>query len=116
MEWFKRLWVRDTPDSPLLLRVTEPGGGAPIVLDIEAKWLTSGREIARTIRTADGLCVVPWFSGEEAVELLVRGLGCEARLLVRADRDDAGRVHDLSLIAAPMPTELSPRLRASSMA
>ena len=94
------------------------------MLDIEAHWLPSGRRVDRSVRTAEGLCVVHWRGEERAVELHVRGVSGEARVTVSREREDRGRVSELRLTAAaPTATpaameaaregELSPRLGVS---
>lgn len=98
MRWLRKLWGGEAPPpTPVLLRVTDPEGQTPLVLDIEARWLPSGRRVDRSVRTAEGLCVVHWRGEEEAVELHVRGVDCEARVTITRDREDRGRVSELRL-------------------
>lgn len=117
MRWLKKLWSKEAaPPAPVLLRVTDARGKTPPVLDVEARWLPSGRVIARSVRTADGLCVVHWRGDEDSVELRLRGVAGEIELTVERARADRGRVTELTLTPAPAPETVSPRLRASSMA
>ena len=102
VRWFKKLWTSETaPPSPVLLRVSEPGGGLPGSVTVAATWRPSGRVVERSHRTAEGLCVIPWLADEREVELEVRTSDGRSALSVRRDRPDGGRVHDLRLDEAP---------------
>ncbi len=114
MRWLKSWFGAGPPPTPVLLRVLDAAGRPPPVLDIETRWAPSGRRAERTVRTAEGLCVVHWVGDEDEVELRIRGVDAEARLSVQRARRDGGRVREVRLTPAPAPAELSPRLSASS--
>lgn len=73
VRFLKSLWGRARPTPPILLRVTDPSGAPPPVLDVETRWRPSGQRGERSVRTADGLALVPWLAEQEEVELVVRG-------------------------------------------
>lgn len=108
MRWLRKLWGREAPPpTPVLLRVTDAEGETPPVLDIEAHWLPSGRRVGRSVRTAEGLCVVHWRGEEQSVELVLRSVSGEARVSVDRDREDRGRVREVRL-AVVSPSEATP--------
>jgi len=73
VHWLKSLFGRrSTPVPPILMRVAEPDGGAPPLLDVQTRWLPSGRTRERSLRTADGLCVLHWLPEDDVVEITVR--------------------------------------------
>ena len=72
VRWLKSLFGRSSPTPPILLRVAEPDGDAPPLLDVETRWMPSGRTLARSVRTADGLCVLHWLADDDRVEITVR--------------------------------------------
>lgn len=95
VRWLKRLFAGDAPPSPVLLRVAASGGSS--VVSVHATWSPSGRRTSRSLRTAAGLCVMPWLGDEEGVELAIRTDRGAAALTLRRDRPDGGRVHELSV-------------------
>ena len=90
-----------------MLRVLDSRGTTPPLLDLEMRWYPSERRVARSVRTAEGLCVVHWRGDEAEVALVVRGAEGEAQTRLRRDRADAHRVVELRL-AAPAPAEPDP--------
>ncbi|MFK7984897.1 MAG: hypothetical protein AB8I08_02625 [Sandaracinaceae bacterium] len=99
MRWLLKLLPSSPPPLPVLLRIrsAEP----PDVVEIEALW-SSGRRTRRQLRTAAGLCVMPWMADERSVQLDVRTDAGRTRLALQRDRSDGGRVHDLSLDGPPL--------------
>ena len=72
VRWWKSLWGRERPTLPVLLRVTDVDGAAPPVLDVESRWMPSGRRLERSLRTADGLTAIHWLGEQDAVEITLR--------------------------------------------
>jgi hypothetical protein len=83
----------------MLLRVAEPSGDLPSVLDVEVTWMPSGARVARRHRPAHGLCVIPWLGREERAHLAIRSASGEARMEIDRDRPDEERVFKLALKA-----------------
>jgi len=97
VRWLTKLWSRERPPTPpILLRVKEPDGDAPAVLDIESRWAPGGHRIDRSVRTADGLAVVHWLGEQDEVELTVRSTLGQTTLTVRKE-ESQGRTFDLRL-------------------
>ena len=105
VRWLKRLFVRAShPTPPILLRVAEPDGSAPALLDVEMRWLPTERVMERSVRTADGLCVLHWRAHDNAVEITVRSAhGAGSIVLHRASSDGAVEAVQLHR-QAPQPS------------
>ncbi|MBZ0121527.1 MAG: hypothetical protein K8H88_31315 [Sandaracinaceae bacterium] len=97
-----RRWLgAEAPPTPLFLRVLDPGGRHAPVVHVEATWSPSGHRVARTHRTAAGLCVIPWLEHEDGVRLEVRSGDARHALHVRRDRPDRERVEEVRLVGEP---------------
>lgn len=113
VRWLTKLWSRERPPTPpVLLRVKEPDGDAPVVLDVESRWAPGGHRIDRSVRTADGLAVVHWLGEQAEVELTVRSALGQATLTVRKE-ESRGRTFDVRL-AHLDAAAIDERLRSSA--
>lgn len=98
VRWWKSLWGRERPTLPVLLRVTDVDGANPVVLDVESRWLPSGRRLERSLRTADGLTAIHWLGEQDEVQLTVRSaLGVATLTVPRAA--SRGRTFPIQLVA-----------------
>lgn len=88
---------RRTP-PPVLIRVRAADGSVPDTVTIETTWSPSRERDRKTAWTAQGLCIVPWRTGAEAVEIVLRAAGGVARV--------HAAVHDYD--GAAEPVVLSP--------
>ncbi|UJR78981.1 hypothetical protein [Sandaracinus amylolyticus] len=84
------------PAPPLLLRVRAGSGAIPEQVELVITW-ASGRRDQRSVFAAQGLCIVPWRVGENAVQIGVRALGGRGALRVSARENASGSVHEVRL-------------------
>jgi hypothetical protein len=87
----------DRPQPPVLVRVRVPGRDAPDFVELDARWEPSGARDARTLFTADGLCILPWRRGQRAVELVLRASGGIASLRIEDHENEDAYAHDVEL-------------------
>ncbi len=104
VRWLKRLFSEAPPPPPVLLRVAEPSGAPAPIVDVAVTWFPSRLEGARTHRTAQGLCVIPWLGDEERARIAVRTGSGEAVLELDRDRHEPDRVCDVPLRGAARPS------------